>query len=302
MSKIIVVGSINMDIVVFVDEFPKIGETIFGKDLEYFPGGKGSNQAIACRRLGCDALMVGSVGIDNFGEKMLKIQKKEGIDTAGISKVKNIATGTAFITVSKNSNNSIIVMPGANLYWNKNFLDNINISKNDLVLAQFEIPNWVIKRSFQKAKNCGAKTILNPSPVKTCSKEIINLTDIVVVNEIELQKISGVKINKKNAESIFTGAKGILKKGVKVVIVTLGDKGVYLFSKNIKKHLSARKVLSIDTTGAGDCFIGGLAAGLFKGYNLNKAIKFGNIVASISVTRKGAASSFPLLKEVEKYL
>ena len=300
MPKAIVVGSINMDIVAFVERHPKVGETIFGKEVKYFPGGKGSNQAISCKRLGCETLMVGRVGDDGFGEGMLDFQRNEGINVNCIKKLDNNSTGTAFITVSNSSDNSIVVIPGANNNWDKGFIDDVDINNDDLVLAQFEVPDWVIKRAFLKAKQCGAKTILNPAPVRQCDDAIINTTDIIVVNEIELQELTGLEVDPLKDESVFISAEQLLKKGIESVVVTLGARGVRLLTNDKRKRLNARAVTPIDTTGAGDCFIGGLSAGLLSGLNLKSAAELGNIAASISVTREGAASSIPTLEEVNE--
>ncbi len=300
MAKAIVVGSINMDIVAFVAKHPKIGETIFGKEIKYFPGGKGSNQAISCKRLGCNTEMVGRVGNDGFGKQMLQLQQKEGIDVTNVKMLKNVSTGTAFITVSENSDNSIIVISGANSSWDENFIDDLNITKNDLVLAQFEVPDWVIKKVFVEAKRCGATTMLNPAPVRHCEKEIINATDILIVNEIELQEMAGIEIDKDKDESVFKGAEKLLNFGIESVVVTLGKRGVRLLTAGKRKRLNARAVTAVDTTGAGDCFIGGIAAGLLTGLSLKSAAELGNIAASISVTREGAASSLPTIDEVNQ--
>ena len=300
MAKAVVVGSINMDIVAYVMKHPKIGETVFGREVKYFPGGKGSNQAISCRRLGCDTVMIGRVGADSFGEEMKELHEKEGIDTTNIKMLEDTTTGTAFITVSESSDNSIVVINGANFSWEDNFVDNIKIEKGDLVLAQFEVPDWVIEKVFMKAKNCGATTMLNPAPVRECKEEILNATDILVLNEIELQEMAGINIDKDQDESIFIGAQKLVELGIESVVVTLGERGVRLLSDGKKKRLNARSVTPVDTTGAGDCFIGGLAAGLIKGLTLQSAAELGNIAASISVTREGASSSIPTLDEVEQ--
>lgn len=300
MGKVIVVGSINMDIVAFVDRHPKVGETIFGNSVKYFPGGKGSNQAVASQRLGCETYMVGQVGNDGFGEQMLNYQAKEGIDITGVSKLDGHPTGTAFITVAESSDNSIIVISGANNEWDDSFIEDLPISKEDILLAQFEVPNKVIQDAFCKAKAVGATTILNPAPVRSCSQDILLNTDILVVNEIELEALANDVVDSNNDESIFVCAEKLTKTGCGAVVVTLGEKGVRIFADSQRKRINARAVTPTDTTGAGDCFIGGLAAGLIKGYDIYKASKFGNIAASISVTQEGAASSIPTLAEVNE--
>lgn len=300
MNKAIVIGSINMDIVAFVKKHPRVGETVFGRELNYFPGGKGSNQAVACKRLGCDTLMVGRVGDDAFGEQLLSFQKQEGIDTKGVRQLKNTTTGTAFITVSENSDNSIIVISGANSVWDDRFLDNVLIEAGDIVLAQFEIPDDVIQKAFTIAKGCGATTLLNPAPVRPIPLDIRALTDLLVVNEHELSALSGLSISVDNDATIFEAAERLSHDGYQTVIVTLGDKGVRLMHREQHHSLAARSVQAVDTTGAGDTFIGGLTAGLLSGLDLLQAAEMGNLAASLSVTRQGAASSIPTLDEVKQ--
>jgi len=303
MNKAIVVGSINMDIVAFVDRHPKVGETIFGKDVKYFPGGKGSNQAVAAKRLGCETAMIGRLGDDAFGAQMLEFQKNEGIDVRGVIQVANTATGTAFITVSESSDNSIIVISGANSIWDDSYLDNldsIDMRKGDVLLAQFEVPNIVIEKTFRKAKSVGATTILNPAPVRPVDRAIANCTDIIVINEHELQELSGVLVNQEDDDSVFNGASTLIGDGYNSIIVTLGDRGVRLLHDGQRKRMNARSVTAVDTTGAGDTFIGGLTAGILSGMALSEAAEFGNIAASISVTREGAASSIPTVAEVNQ--
>lgn len=300
MAKVIVVGSINMDIVAFVERRPKVGETIFGNSVKYFPGGKGSNQAVSSKRLGCNTLMVGRVGKDSFGKEMLDFQVSEGIDVSGVKQLEGISTGTAFITVSNSSDNSIIVISGANNEWTDDFIESINIEMGDILLAQFEVPNWVINCAFAKAKQVGATTILNPAPVRDCGKEILDKTDILVVNEIELQEMSGLNVDLNNDESIFVSAEKLSDGGSKSIVVTLGGKGVRILSNSKRKRINARAVSPVDTTGAGDCFIGGLTSGLISGSDIYDASKYGNIAASISVTREGAASSLPTIEEVNE--
>ena len=302
MNKAIVIGSINMDIVAFVERHPKVGETIFGSKVKYFPGGKGANQAVACKRLGCSTLMVGRLGGDAFGEQLLEFLEQEGIDIRCVKQLENTATGTAFITVSENSDNSIIVISGANSIWDDPFIDTVAIEPGDLVLAQFEIPDAVILNAFKTAKDRGAMTLLNPAPVRPVDREISELTDIIVVNEHELAALSGLSVNVGNNESVFDAAEKLDKNGYRSIVVTLGEKGVRLLTGGQRHDIKARPVTATDTTGAGDTFIGGLAAGLLSGLYIVRAAELGNIAASIGVTREGAASSIPTLGEVNEVL
>ncbi len=302
MNKAIVIGSINMDIVAFVKEHPKVGETVFGREVKYFPGGKGSNQAVACKRLGCATLMIGRIGEDAFGEQLLAFQQQEGIDTEGVRRLQNVSTGTAFVTVSDNSENSIVVIPGANSVWEDEFPDNVSIEAGDLVLAQFEIPDAAIRNAFEKAKACGAKTLLNPAPIRPIEPDIHNLTDMLILNEHELAALSGLTVDVDSTATIFAAAEHLCNLGYRTVIVTLGAKGIKLIHHGNRHSITARPVMAIDTTGAGDTFIGGLAAGLLSGMDLLEATKLGNAAASISVTRQGAASSIPTIDEVHNIL
>lgn len=299
MNKAIVIGSINMDIVAFVKQHPKVGETVFGRTVNYFPGGKGANQAVACKRLGCDTLMLGRIGDDAFGEQLLAFQKKEGIDTTGVRRLQNASTGTAFVTVSDSSENSIVVISGANSAWDDAFMDDVTIEAGDLVLAQFEIPDAAIRSAFEKAQACGAKTLLNPAPVRPIDPEIQSLTDVLILNEHELAALSGLTIDPDCEASVFDAAAQL---GYRTVIVTLADKGVKLLDGGKRHSIAARPVIAVDSTGAGDTFIGGLAAGLLSGMDLPRAAEFGNAAASISVTREGAAASIPSLAEVNQII
>lgn len=299
MNKAIIIGSLNMDIVAYVKDHPKIGETIFGSDVKYFSGGKGLNQAVACKRLGCETLMVGRIGNDTFGEQLLAFQRGEGIDSSSIKQVDGIATGTAFITVSENADNSIVVITGANAVWEDDFLDSIEIHQEDVVLAQFEVPDNVISKAFAKAKAAGATTLLNPAPLRKISDDIKENTDILIVNEIELSALSDRVVNIDDDKTVFDAIHQIGRTGYQSVVTTLGNKGVRLLNAGEQTSITAQQVSAVDTTGAGDTFIGGLTSGLLAKQTLERAAVLGNFAASISVTREGAANSIPTLSEVK---
>jgi ribokinase len=298
MPKAIVVGSINMDIVAFVERQPRPGETIFGKEVKYFPGGKGANQAVACARLGCRTALIGRVGADEFGSAMVRFLDGEGIDTSGIAALNQSATGTAFITVDAASQNAIIVISGANGAWDAAGPILPDASAADIVIAQFEVPDAVILSAFGEARRAGARTILNPSPVRPCHADLLAATDILVVNEIELQQLSGKDIDIASDEPVFDAASALLTAGPRTIVVTLGARGVRVLDEGLRHRIEARPVAPVDTTGAGDCFIGGLAAGLLSGRSIVEAAALGNEAAALSVTREGAAASFPRLAEV----
>lgn len=299
MPKAIVFGSINMDVVTYVDKHPDVGETVFGEGVHYFPGGKGSNQAVACQRLGAKTIMVGVVGADAFGEEMLSFQKGEGIDTEFVLVSDAAVTGTAFITVSKSSDNSIVVVPGANYCWPKDNGAYDVACEGDVVVSQFEIPDEVVLEAFSAAKRQGATTILNPAPVREISSSILECTDVLVVNEHELASLTGEYVDPTCDDTVFDSAEKLSSQGVSAVVVTLGKYGVRVYKGGQKKRINARSVNAVDTTGAGDTFIGGMVASQLSGLDIWEAAEVGNVAASISVTRQGAASSIPSLDEIK---
>ncbi|MGR9051204.1 MAG: ribokinase [Gammaproteobacteria bacterium] len=299
MNKAVVIGSINMDIVAYVKSVPKPGECVFGSAVKYFPGGKGANQAVACRRLGCATKLIGRVGADAFGEQLSAFYESEGIDIEGVEQLPAVSTGLALVTVTADAENSIIVMSGANSVWHETALDTSVIEPGDLVLCQFEIPDRVIEKAFERAKAQGALTLLNPAPVRKIAPAIASKTDILVVNELELAESSGMPVQADDDRSVFEAAEHLQRQGFGCVVATLGARGVRLLDAGRRHAIAARRVEAVDTTGAGDTFIGGFAAAMLAGRDRLRAAEFGNIAASVSVTREGAAAAIPKLDEVQ---
>lgn len=302
MNKICVLGSINMDLVLQIENMPKVGETILSNGFEKIPGGKGANQAVAAKRSGASVYMISKIGKDDNGQVLLKKLIDDNINTKYVLIDEKEPTGMAMIMVNKNGNNSIIVVPGSNMTINK---EDIKASKeaiieSDILISQFETPVDATLDAFKIAKNLNKITILNPAPAKSIDDELLKYTDIIIPNETEAELITGVKVV--DLESAKVAASKMIEKGVKFVIITLGSKGAAIISKNEAKIVDAFKVNAIDTTAAGDSFIGGLSSKLntseltFK--NLIEAVRFGNKVSSIAVQRKGAQPSIPYLKEV----
>lgn len=300
MSKIYVVGSINRDLVAFVERLPKPGETIFGTGFQQFPGGKGANQAVAASRLGGKVYLVGNVGTDSFGEEMLRFLSGENIDVSDVVTLKQVPTGIALISVDARSENSIIVISGANMVWNSRDLNHINIEQGDILLSQFEIPLEIIDAMFAQAKSKGATTILNPAPIKVPSDKLLKNVDYMVVNEVELEALTNLKVHVENLTSVSEAAEKLREQGPRAVIATLGSRGAILFASQKRYEAKGHKVKAVDTTGAGDCFIGGFAAALGRAEALPEALKFANRAAAISVMRTGAASSIPTAAEVRE--
>ena len=297
MGKVIVAGSINMDIFASVKFHPKVGETVLGSELKYLPGGKGANQAIASAKLGAETTLIGKIGDDLFGKKLIEFFKEQKVDTK-IFIEKDISTGTAVVVVSKETaNNTIVVIPGANFLLKEQDFTNINFEKRDVLISQFEIPIEVIIAFFKKGKEMGTINIFNPAPAQNMPDTLLNLVDILVLNETEFSSISGMAIDVSSGQSIINAIKKIQKTNLSVV-VTLGEKGVVAIHNGEVLSVTGRKVEAVDTTGAGDCFVGAFGASLAEGKSFMDCLKFANVSASISVTRKGAGPSMPNLEEV----
>lgn len=302
MNKVCVLGSINMDLVIKVNEMPKEGETILSESFEKIAGGKGANQAVAARRCGNIVSMIGKIGKDDNGKILKGLLEEDSIDTNLIFEDENEPTGMAVITVNKNGNNSITVISGSNMTLNKDEIEKSKeiIENSDILISQFEVPEEVILEAFKIAKENNKITILNPAPAKKIDEELLKYTDIIIPNETEAELLTGIKV--KDLESAKLAANGLLEKGVKFVIVTLGSKGAAVISKEDGQIVEAYKVKAIDTTAAGDSFIGGLSSKLdienLSFENLLKAVKFANKVSSITVQRKGAQPSIAKLEEV----
>lgn len=302
MNKVCILGSINMDIILNVKRMPAIGETIFGEDIKNAGGGKGANQAVASKRSGAEVFMVGKVGKDKNGEELIANLVNDNINVDYIFTDNTTPTGTAVITVSEEGNNSIIVVPGANMTITSEEMNKAKkaIDLCHMVIAQFETPIDITIEAFKYAKESGKITILNPAPAKNIPSELYKYTDVIIPNETEIFELTGIKVE--NLEEAKLGADKFLEEGVKYVIVTLGEKGAALITKGKAEIIPAYKVNAVDTTAAGDSFIGGLSSKLdvanFGYDSLKEAILFGNKVSSIVVQKEGAQPSIPYLKDV----
>ena len=304
MSRICVLGSINMDMVYEVESIPKEGETIEAKALNIYSGGKGLNQAIAASRLGGDVFFIGRVGRDDFGADLVKVLKEEKVDTTYIRQSEEASTGRAVIMTDKDGKNCITVLGGANMTLTKEDIlaATEDIVKAKFMVAQFEVPMETILEGFKAAKKGRVTTILNPAPAKNIPEELYTVTDIIIPNETELEKISNKKVT--SIEEAIEASRVIINKGVKVVIATLGAAGALAVTEKETIHVKGKKVKAVDTTAAGDSFIGALAYKLaHKDYTLEDGIEevitFANKAAAITVQRKGAQPSLPYLYEVE---
>ena len=302
MKKVLVIGSLNMDMTVKVEELPKLGETIFGNDFYESCGGKGANQAVAVSKLGMKTEMIGMVGKDSQGEKLIQNLNKYGIISDNVIKSDEL-TGRAIITVDKKGDNNIIVIPGSNFKITKEHIQDKQdvIASSDVVILQNEIPSETVEFSLLKAKELGKITIFNPAPARKLSGEVFKNTDYLILNETEMEEIFEIKFN----DEEYTEKISIKKKeyGIKNIILTLGDKGSILFSEdnNIKKY-DVYKVKAVDTTAAGDSFIGAFTMKICEIRNPDEAIKYATAVSAIVVTRQGAQDSIPTREEIEKFI
>ncbi|MBM7607607.1 ribokinase [Lysinibacillus composti] len=287
---ITVIGSINMDIVVQTNIFPKQGETVLGELFTTIPGGKGANQAIAASRLGSNVQMIGAVGQDSFGTELYENLINENINVIGITKTKN-TTGIANILLHENDNR-IIVVPGANFDVSKEMVDaNLEmIKQSKLVMLQLEIPVETIEYVLSLCEDYQVPVLLNPAPAGNFKKEWIEKVTYLTPNETECEEIFGA-----NFETV-------LSQYPNKIIVTLGSEGAaYSDGKNIVR-VPGFKTTAVDTTGAGDTFNGALAYAICSGINLKDSVRFANIAASISVEKFGAQGGMPNLEAVKMRL
>lgn len=297
-----VVGSLNMDLVINADRIPKPGETVLGSGFKKIPGGKGGNQAAAAARLDSEVTMIGAVGKDDLGDELIHSLKKNNVQTEYILKKDVVPTGIASIIVERSGNNAITVVPGANFALTEDDAEHccLMIKQSKVLLVQLEIPLPTVRKALRCAKNTKCLTILNPAPAMSLDAEILADVDILTPNEIELAHLSGGRTN--TMEEILSAGNQLLSRGVKQLIVTLGDKGCVCINQNGIIHYPARNVKAVDTTAAGDCFNGALAVALAEGKTIEEAILFAVSASALSVTKFGAQPSLPSRKEVEAFI
>jgi ribokinase len=305
---VLIVGSSNMDLNIYSERFPDLGETITGGTFKQYLGGKGANQSVAAVRSGANTVFIGKIGIDSFGNQMLSSLTKEGINTDYMIRDPDEHSGVAFILINQNGDNKITVAPGANFKLSKEEIkSNAEVIRNSYcVLVQMEIPIESIREIFEIASEGEVIKILNPAPLKPIPLETLEKVDIIIPNEGELYHLYSFLTKKELTEEgtlkIVRASKALTKLGIKCVITTLGSRGslIYLGTEDKVIEVPAPKVGAVDTVGAGDCFIGALASFLSRGGKITKAVKFATIAASIAVTREGAQNSMPYLDEVEE--
>lgn len=308
---VLIIGSSNMDLIIYSKRLPSPGETVTGGTFKQFLGGKGANQAVASVRSAAKTIFIARIGEDTFGDRMFTRLSQEGIDTTRIIRDKKHSSGVAFIMVNDQGENMISVAPGANFHLNP---EDINIYSNIIthasaIVVQMELPIETISEIFQIAKDGKAIKILNPAPFKNIPKETLQNVDIIVPNEGELSQLHKLlgyselnKEEKSSMEKLENASRNISKVGIDYITTTIGPKGCVLYDakKDFFTHFPAYEVSAVDTVGAGDCFNGVLASSLTQGKNIGEAIKYALSAASIAVTKKGAQESLPAQPEIEK--
>lgn len=300
-EKILVIGSLNMDMSVKTPYLPKAGETVLGDEFTMAPGGKGANQAVAAARLGCPVTMLGRVGKDLFGEQLVENLRNNGISTDLIITDSSHPTGVALINIDEQAENSIVVASGANKHCTPEDLQVLGktVDEFKILMLQLEIPLQTVEAAAKLAKQHGLTVILDPAPARQLPSSLLQLVDIITPNETEAFILTGLEVH--DAESAKAAAAVLLAQGVKNVVIKLGAKGALWAAENRSEHLPGEKVNAIDTTAAGDAFGGGLAAGLAAGQDMLSALKFANKVGALATTKRGAQPSLPTLQEVEAY-
>ncbi|RUS44970.1 ribokinase [Cohnella sp. AR92] len=300
MGKIVIVGSINMDIVNEVVRFPEPGETIHGRGAAYHPGGKGANQAGAASQAGGEVVMVGAVGSDEFGKVLRSSLRELGVDTTHL-KTKQGSSGLAFITVSDSGENQIILSAGSNGELTPDDISNGPFECAAFALLQNEIPLEANLHAMKLCADRGIKVYYNPAPATTIPPEAFPLIDTIVVNETEAAVVSGLEV--RTAVDAEAAAYKLRQAGASNVIVTLGGKGAYaLDASGVSYQVPAFHVQALDTTAAGDTFIGSYVAAMADGLAVFDALRFASAAAAIAVTRQGSQSSIPTREEIVDFL
>ncbi len=301
-GHIVVVGSINMDLVGKTERMPRGGETLLGSDFRMVPGGKGANQAVAVARAGGQVKMVGRVGADIFGEQHIANLRENGVDTQLVQATPGVPTGVAIILVDSTGENSIVVVPGANDCVSPEDLEAACsvLGTAKAVLVQLEIPLETVEAAIQIANHAKVPVILDPGPARPLKRELLAQADIITPNEHEAQVLAGEKM--RTLDDAPRIAAKLLSYGTEVVLLKLGGDGVIIATAEGMEHIPAHKVDVEDTTAAGDSFAGGLAVALSEGCSLRNAVLFANAVGALAVTRLGAQAAIPTRPEAEAFM
>ena len=300
--KVVVVGSFNMDLVIKTERRPQKGETLIGEEFGMFIGGKGANQAIAASRLGADVTMIGRLGTDLFGDTFISEFAKERINTDFVVRDAAAGTGVASPVIDAEGDNSIIIVPRANMRLNVEDVERAShkIADADVLLLQLEVPIEPSQRAAEIARSNGVEVILNPAPARELPDSFLGLVDILIPNEVETEFLS--KVTVADDEGARLAAHVLFEKGVSTIVLTLGSRGALLLTSHQSKLAPAYSVKVVDTTAAGDAFCGAIATALASGEKIEDAVAFANATGALAVTVLGAAPSMPTADQVRAFL
>ncbi|WP_404331844.1 ribokinase [Mesobacillus maritimus] len=298
--SITVVGSINLDVVALTDRYPERGQTIFGKKINYFSGGKGANQATAVAKLGKSVRIIGSVGNDIYGKNLITSLQENKVDTTFIKKSNSLATGTSIITIDQTAENTMLVLKGANDDLLIHDIESAfsEIKDSEVLLVQMEVPQESVIRAMQLAKEKGMFVILDPAPAEGITIKALDYADLITPNRQETEHLTGIDVT--DIDSALQAAKAFEKMGVKNSVIKMADKGSVVYQSGQWEYIESIQVEAVDTVGAGDSFAGALACGVIDGHDLVSAVKFATIVGALKVTKLGA-QSVPTLSEVKAF-
>ncbi|VDG31734.1 ribokinase [Lactobacillus plantarum JDM1] [Lactiplantibacillus mudanjiangensis] len=300
MNTVTMIGSINLDRTIRVKQMPKPGETMHTKEIFSAGGGKGANQAVAAQRSGAKTNFIGAVGDDDAGRAMLDLLEQEKIDLTGVTTLTKVSTGQAYVVVDDAGENQIMIHGGANMAFDPAYVDDHKalIEASDFVVAQFESSVDSTIEAFKLAQHAGVKTVLNPAPaMEKVPAELLAVTDMIIPNETETEILTGIKIT--DEASMLQAAADLHALGIAVVIITIGSKGAFYDVDGRHGVIPAFKVEAVDTTSAGDTFIGAMSSVLKPDFsNLEAAIRYGNRASSLTVQRFGAQPSIPYKNEI----
>jgi ribokinase len=301
-TKIVVVGSANMDIYTWTDHLPERGETVIGDRYWMGMGGKGANQAVGSSRLGADAALVGRVGQDSFGRELIETLQSYDVTCKFIREDSESGSGVALVFVDKEAENIIAVVPGTNMRVSTTDVDMAAglLQAADVILTQLEIPIDTIEHAMAIANEGKTLRILNPAPARLLPDSLIQKVDILTPNQTEAKILTGIDAS--TIEGAEQAGKALLAKGVKTVIITLGKQGALLVESDKSQHIPGYAVDSIDASGAGDAFMAGLGVALGENKSMIEAVHFANAVGALSTTRPGATPSMPSRQEVEAFM
>ena len=300
--RIVVVGSLHMDITVKTEKIPRIGETVLGDTYLMSPGGKGANQAVAAAKLGADVIIIGRVGADAFGKELIRSVKENGVDTRYIVEDEERHNGVAAVIVDERGNNVIAVASGADMRCCTGDIEKAEeaIKSSDVVLIQMEIPLSVVECTIDTAYEEGVNAILNLAPAQQLTDDLLRKISVLIANAEEAQRIGGKPV--RDSASAKVVAKDILERGVESVIITLGKKGAVVATREETAYIEGIDVNTVDDTGAGDAFCAALAVAICHGMNLKQAVLYSNFAGALATTKIGAQQALPTAKELQDFI